>query len=396
MKTLYFDCFCGASGDMILGALIDAGLPFDELREALATFKVEGYALSAKKVDKHGTSATKFDVELDPNLKQPHRHLRHIVEIIDSGALPEIVKDASKETFRRIAECEAQVHSTTVEKVHFHEVGAVDSIIDIIGAHWALNRLGIERIDASPLHVGYGTVTAAHGVMPVPAPATALLLRGAPVYGGDVEGELVTPTGAALVTQLAKRFGPMPPMTVEAVGYGAGTKDLSDRANVLRVAIGETAGVVRGREPITIVEANIDDMGGEFFPPLVAGLIDAGARDAFIAPIIGKKGRPAQLLTVLCDPGLEDTLAKFIFESASTLGVRIRTEERICLDRAWKTVSTPWGAVRVKSGSLNGTVLNWAPEFEDCAAAAANGKVAVKAVYESALAAAIKGEFCDE
>lgn len=391
MRTLYLDCFCGASGDMVVGALIDAGADFTALDQAVKSLGVAGFTLSAEKVNKHGIMATQFRVELDNHHEYPLRRLKQVLEIIDRGALPDQVKRASAETFRRIAECEAAVHGTTPEKVHFHEVGAVDSIVDIVGAHLALHSLAIEHVVASALHLGSGTVTCAHGVMPVPAPATAALLKGVPSYSTDVEGELVTPTGAALVSQWASSFGPMPAMTVEAVGYGSGTRDLPDRANVLRALIGDVEETLPGTTPVVVVEANLDDMTPELLAPLVADFLAAGAYDAFVTPVMGKKGRPGHLVTVLCSQAdLADIVAVF-FDSSTTLGVRIREERRVCLERHWETVETQWGEVRIKVGRFKGRPRRRSPEFEDCRMLAERAGVPVLAVYEQALAAAVKG-----
>lgn len=394
MKTLYFDCFCGAAGDMIVGALIDAGADFKQLESSLATLKVDGYRLSCEKINKHGTMATKFDVHLDEQHDHPHRHLRHVVEIIESGDLPEEVKRASLETFQRVAECEAEVHGTTIEKVHFHEVGAVDSIIDIVGTHLALHQLKPDAIHSSALHVGSGTVKCAHGIMPVPAPATALLLRGVPSYSGDVDGELVTPTGAALIAQLAESFGPMPLMTIDTIGVGSGTKDIPDRPNVIRAMIGEVAAESKS-ESIVVMEANIDDMNPELFSPLMSDLLESGARDVFLTPIVGKKGRPAHLITVLTDDALVSVVADTLLKGSSTLGLRMRREDRITLDREWKSVATPWSPVKVKIGTYNGSVSSTAPEFDDCERVAKEAGVTTREVYEAAYAAAIKGEYID-
>ncbi len=394
MKTLYFDCFSGAAGDMIVGALIDAGADFSKIRDGLMSLGVEGYDVAIEKVKKKGVMATKFHVNIAEH-GHPHRHLKHIVAIIEKGDLPAGVKEASLETFRRIAVAEAEVHGSTIEKVHFHEVGAVDSIVDIVGAHLALDQLKPDRIESSALHVGSGTVKCAHGVMPVPAPATALLLRNVPAYGGTVEGELVTPTGAALIAQLATKFGPQPEMTVDTIGAGAGTKDLPDRPNVLRVLIGQAAGVAAASETIVVIEANIDDMNPELFPPLVKDLLAAGARDAFLTPILGKKGRPAHLVTVLADDAAVPRVTDALFRGSTTLGVRMRREERICLEREWKHVKTPWGDVRVKLGRRNGSLTNAAPEFDDCATVAESARVSVRQVYDAAHAAATKGEWAN-
>ncbi len=392
MKTMYFDCFSGAAGDMIVGALIDAGADFGKVRDGLMSLGVEGYDVAIEKVKKKGVMATKFHVNIAEQ-GHPHRHLKHIVAIIEKGDLPQHVREASLETFRRIAEAEATVHGSTVEKVHFHEVGAVDSIVDIVGTHLALDQIKPERIESSPLHVGSGTVKCAHGVMPVPAPATALLLKGLPTYGGTVEGELVTPTGAALIAQLAQKFGPQPAMAIDTVGAGSGTRDLPDRPNVLRVMLGEAVGISSATETVTIVEANIDDMNPELLPPLVKSLLDAGARDAFLTPILGKKGRPAYMVTAMVDDASTEKVADALFRGSSTLGMRIRREERICMDRAFKSVQTPWGAVRVKVGLRDGAVANVAPEFDECTRVAEAAHVAVRDVYDAARAAAIKGEW---
>ncbi len=387
MRTLYLDCFCGASGDMILGALIDLGAGFERIREQLQGLGVPGFSISAEREQKKGVAATQFRVHLDDSEK-PHRHLRHIVEIIENAPLSEGVKAASRATFQHIAECEAEVHGTTIEKVHFHEVGAIDSIVDVIGAHLAMEALGNPRVIASPLPLGVGSVKCDHGLMPVPAPATALLAKGVPTYGGDVEAELTTPTGAALVSQLASAFGPLPSMRVERVGYGSGTRDLPDRPNVLRAFLGE-AGEAGGHvESITVIEANIDDMQPELYPALVERLLAAGARDAFLTPIHGKKGRPGQLVTALCEEDSVNSVMEAFFENSTTLGARMRTERRHCLERVWETVETPWGAVRIKIGKLDGRVRSRKPEYEDCRLRAEEAGVSVLSVYQAALAAA--------
>ena len=393
MNLLYFDCACGASGDMIVGALLDLGADFAELEQRLKTLGVEGYGLRAEKIKKKGVMATKFYVDIDETHGQPHRHLRHIVEIIERGDLPGDVKRASLETFQRIAVAEAEVHGSTPEKIHFHEVGAVDSIVDIVGAHLALHQIAPDRIESSPLHVGSGTVKCAHGVMPVPAPATALLLRGVPSYGGTVEGELVTPTGAALIAQLAQKFGPQPAMTTDRIGVGSGTRDLPDRPNVLRVMLGQAVQESVARETITVIEANLDDMNPELYPPLIDALFAAGARDAFVTAITGKKGRPGHLVTALVDGEKSDAVAEALFANSTTLGLRMRREERITLDREWKRATTPWGAVKVKIGRRNGRLFNSAPEFDDCRRVAEAANVPVRDVYNAAAAAAVRGDW---
>lgn len=393
MNLLYFDCACGASGDMIVGALLDLGADFAELERRLKTLGVEGYGIRAEKIKKKGVMATKFHVDIDDSHGHPHRHLRHIVEIIERGDLPGDVKRASLDTFQRIAVAEAEVHGSTPEKIHFHEVGAVDSIVDIVAAHLALHQIAPDRIESSPLHVGSGTVKCAHGIMPVPAPATALLLRGIPSYGGTVDGELVTPTGAALIAQLAQRYDSQPAMATDRIGVGSGTRDLPDRPNVLRVMLGQPTQQRLGRETITVIEANVDDMNPELYPPLVDALFAAGARDAFITAITGKKGRPGHLVTALVDAEKAEAVAEALFANSTTLGLRLCIEERITLDREWKRATTPWGAVKVKIGRRNGRLLNRAPEFDDCRRVAEAANVTVRAVYEAASAAAVKGEW---
>ena len=389
MRTLYLDGVSGISGDMTVGALIDVGADFEAIQAGLDSLGVPDFAVSVEKVKKKGITATKFHVELDESKKQPHRHFRHVVEIINKGDLPDAVKVAAIETFDIVAEAEATVHGSTKEVVHFHEIGAIDSIADIVAAQHAKHLLGIEAVVSAPLHVGSGNVKCAHGVLPVPAPATALILQNVPTYGGEVSGELVTPTGAALVVQWTNNFGGAPAMTVDSIGYGSGTKDLPDRANVLRAMVGETVSPSDpDTETITVIEANVDDMTGELFPPLLAALLEAGARDAFITPIIGKRGRPAHCITALCDADAVNAVTRAVFANATTLGIRMRQEKRIVLTRSFTEVSTPWGTVRIKIGTLDGVQSTAAPEFEDCRKVAEAADVTVRKVYEAALAAA--------
>ncbi len=389
MKTLHFDCFSGVSGDMMVGALLDAGASFERLETGLKSLGVPGFHITAEKVVKKGVTATQFGVHVDSSEK-PHRHLRHILEIIEGGDLPAQVKEASAATFRRIAEAEAAVHGTTVEKVHFHEVGALDSIVDVIGAHLALYDLGVRKVTASPLALGGGQVKCGHGLMPVPAPATALLVKDIPSYGGGVDAELTTPTGAALIAQMARGFGPMPSMTPETVGYGSGTRDLPDRPNVLRALLGKTDEAGLRAEPIVVIESTLDDMSPELYPPLIGALMDCGARDAFLTPVQGKKGRPGHLVTVLCDETQVEAVTQALFANSTTLGLRMRTESRYCLERSWEWTATPWGEVRMKIGHLNGQPHLRQPEYEDCRQRAEEAGVPVRTVYAAALAAAVR------
>ena len=394
MRQCYFDCFSGISGDMTVGALIDAGAEFDVLRAGLDSLGLEGFCVSAEAVKKKGMAASQFHVHVDPDAPQPHRHLHHIEAIIQDGDLPDAVKQHAKDTFRILGAAEAAVHGTSIEKVHFHEVGAIDSIVDIVAANYALHLLGIESVACSALAVGSGTVECAHGIMPVPAPATAKLLEGKPTYGGSAEGELVTPTGAALMVHRATAFGPMPPMTVTATGYGAGTRDLPRQPNLLRVLIGAVQ-EARREERIHVVETNIDDMNPELLPVLIEALLAASARDAFITPVIGKKGRAAHQVTALCTEDALDAVIAAFFTHSTTLGLRMRQEDRIVSERTWKKAATPWGAVRVKLGLRAGTQHAAAPEFEDCRLVADQANVPVRTVYEAALAAALKGDLED-
>lgn len=396
MKDLYLDCFCGISGDMTVGALLDAGADEAYLRAVAVSLPIEGVSLKVEKVTKKGIRATSFQVMMDTHAHQPHRHLSHIIDMIQGAALDAKAKAAAVSTFELIGEAEAEVHGVPVEKVHFHEVGAVDSIMDIVLANAALASLEIGRVICSPLVTGSGTVTCDHGVMPVPAPATALLLRGIPWSAGDVPCELVTPTGAALAKQWAEAFRPMPDMRTDAVGYGAGTRDLPDRANVLRVLVGEFLEHLPALESIAVLETTIDDMNPELSALLVPIVLQAGARDVFVAPVMAKKGRIAQHVTVLADPAKAAVMARLIFQNSTTLGVRVREERRWALPRETRCVETPWGKVPVKTGQLQGETVASSPEFEACRALAETNALSVRTVYEAALAAALKGEFVDE
>lgn len=396
MKTLFLDCFCGISGDMTVGALIDAGADVAYLRSVADSLGLSGVDLKVDKVNKRGIQATWFQVLVDAGMPQPHRHLSHVVDIINKAAMDSVAKAQALAAFTHIGEAEAAVHGVPVEKVHFHEVGAVDSIMDIVLANAALQQLGIEQVFCSPLVVGSGTVTCDHGVMPVPAPATALLLRDIPWQAGDVACELVTPTGAALVKQWAKSFSPLASMTTRVVGYGAGTRDLPDRANVLRVFIGETTDGMACLEPVTILETTIDDANPEITALLIPILMQAGARDAYITPVLAKKGRLAQHLTVLTDREKVEALMHLLFTSSATLGVRIREELRRVLPREVRHVETPWGKVDVKVGILDGNINSAAPEFETCRVLADQHGIAVRTVYDHAMAAAAKGDFVHE
>ncbi len=371
MRIAYFDCFSGASGDMILGACLDAGLDLESLKRDLASLAVDGYTLTAERIRKQGFAATQFSVKLDPSAGQPHRHLKHVRDIITNSKLPAGVAERAIAVFTRLAEAEAAVHGTTVEKVHFHEVGAVDAIVDIVGACIAMCRLGIERVEASAVPTGSGTVQCQHGTMPVPAPATAELLRGVPLAASDEPSELTTPTGAAILTTLAKRFGPTPAMTLERIGVGAGTRNGTTRANILRLLIGESAESGDDEtDQVIVIEANLDDLPGEVVGYVQERLFQAGALDVFVTPVFMKKNRPGTLLTVLAPPDKRDELEAIVFAETTTFGIRSHLSHRRKLARTAETLDTEVGPIRVKVGRHRGRVVTASPEYEDCREAA--------------------------
>ncbi len=382
MRVAYFDAAAGASGDMILGSLVDAGLALDDLRVALAPLAVHGYELSAEAVTVRGIGATRVKVALAEH-QHAHRHLHHITEIIDRSTLPPAVAERAKAAFSRLAEAEALVHRTTVEKIHFHEVGAVDAIVDIVGTMVGLDLLGVEAVYCSPLPISHGWVDCEHGRLPVPAPATLELLRGVPTRPLDVAGETLTPTGAALLTTLAQGWT-LPAMTSERVGYGAGTKDYGI-PNVLRLLIGESAGQPAA---VVIIEANLDDMNPEWYDRAVSRLFEAGALDVTLSPLQMKKGRPGVLLRALGEPAARERLTDVLLRETTTLGVRWYVAQRDCLAREWVEVATDFGPVRVKIGRRAGEVLNLAPEYESCRAAADAAGAGLPAVYAAAREAA--------
>jgi uncharacterized protein (TIGR00299 family) protein len=446
MRIAYLDCFSGISGDMFLGALIDAGVPPAVLEQAVSALNL-GARLEISRVNRSGISATKVDVivkgEKDAPREQlaetpehgcsqshshPHQHaddhhhelgshqhgrgLKEIREIIRAAALSESAKNTAIAMFERLGAAEAKIHNVPAEQIHFHEVGAVDALVDIVCAAVGAERLAVDEFVCSPLNVGGGTVTCAHGTFPIPAPATVELLRGAPVYSSGLQAELVTPTGAAIVRTLVKRFESFPKMTIEKTGYGAGTRDFSGHANVLRITVGDAfAEAIAGegvrapqasarhasathlsRDSIAVLEANLDDMNPQVFGYLMDRLLEGGALDVFSTPVQMKKNRPGTLLTVLAKPEDTDRLAKIIFAETTTLGVRIREEQRQVLQRRWQSVSTRFGEVRIKIANLNGTVTSYAPEYEDCRRIAAEQRVPLKLVMQEAVQAYLKSE----
>jgi pyridinium-3,5-bisthiocarboxylic acid mononucleotide nickel chelatase len=397
---LYLDCFSGASGDMILGALLDLGLPLDALKSALGTLAVDYADVTADRVSRAGVSATKFRLApplpggSDPapasQVSSPghaHYHLKAIINKIRRSALKPESQERAVHLFERLAEAESAIHDTPMEKVHLHEVGALDSIIDIVGAVYGFDWFGIDDIVSSPLNVGGGTVQCAHGEFPVPAPATARLLAGVPVYGSGTS-ELVTPTGALLVTGYARSFGPLPAMRIEALGYGAGDRDPKGTPNVLRILRGERADASVGLDDRVVkIECEIDDMNPQLFGPLMDGLLAAGALDVFYTSVQMKKSRPGTLITVIAPTDRRHALTALLFTESTTIGVRYEEMSRTCLDRATETVTTPYGEVRFKIARRNGQELNASPEFDDCARLAAEHGVPVKAVQAAAVKA---------
>ena len=456
MRIAYLECFSGISGDMFLGALVDAGVPARLLEETLAALGV-GAKLEISRVVRSGISATKVDVWVDGEkdmpreeywAKQdvaralspakadhdhahshghehshahdhssgyshhehteqsrakspaphkhthPHRGLTEIRQIISAAAISESAKTTAIRTFEALGAAEAKIHSVPVESIHFHEVGAADAIVDIVCAAVGAEALGVDEIVCSRLNVGGGTVKCAHGTFPVPAPATVELLKGVPVYSSGIEAELVTPTGAAIAKTLATRFGAFPEMKIEKSAYGAGSRDFPGHPNVLRLVIGEALPLLASKtksETVSVLEANIDDLNPQVFGYVMDRLLEEGALDVFGMPVLMKKNRPGTLLTVLCKPEEADKLAQLIFSETTTLGVRRREESRQTLARRWESVRIEWGEVRIKIASMNGTVTNYAPEYEDCRRIAAEHHVPLKTVMQEAARAYIDG-----
>jgi uncharacterized protein (TIGR00299 family) protein len=385
VKTAFLDAFSGLSGDMIVGAMLDAGADFGELQAALASLPLDGYRLSVRRKTVSGISALKFDVEAAA--PQPERHLDDIGKIIErAAALERGVKDRALAIFAALAEAEARVHRTSPAEVHFHEVGAVDSIIDVVGAAWGFERLGLNEAFVSALPMGNGFVRSRHGVIPVPAPATTELLAGFPVRMGDGESEMVTPTGAAIVRALARPAPPAMSLRIERVGYGAGTKDFADRPNVLRLMVGERESVYQSDELVE-VQANIDDLNPQIYDHVVERLFEAGARDVTLTPTIMKKGRPAVTVAVLAEPAARGRIAAVLFAETSTIGLRYHPVARLKLAREVIEVDTRWGRVRAKV-SRGGEAVTVAPEYDDCKRVAREHRVALRVVLEEAQAAA--------
>jgi len=444
MRIAYLDCFSGMSGDMFLGALIDAGVPAKLFEDTVAALNIgarlgdftgesqrhrrdqggcicawekelprEVFAEQQSRAHKHEHHSHEHSHKHSPehvDLREhnyvqsghegtragapaPHEHgrgLRQILEIIRKADISDVAKRNAIAIFEALGATEAKIHNDDIEKVHFHEVGAVDAMVDIICSAVGAEALGVDEIVCSPLNVGGGTVKCAHGVLPVPVPATVELLQGAPVYSSGIQVELVTPTGAAIVKTLVKRFAPFPAMTIEKSGYGAGSRDFAGHANVVRLTIGEWQATIAqntSQETISVLEANLDDLNPQVFGYVVERLLEAGALDTFAVPVQMKKNRPGMLLTVLSKPEDAPKLSQIIFTETSTLGVRRREEQRQTLARKWVNVVTRWGDVRLKIASMNGTITNYAPEYEDCKKIAAANRVPLKSVMNEAMEA---------
>lgn len=379
MKLAYFDCFSGASGDMILAALLDSGLNLDTWKTELAKLPVKRYDLHVSKTLKKTISATQIHVEI-PH-EHTHRPLSTILSMIESSHLSDFVKNVSTRIFTRLGEAEARIHQCSIDEIEFHEVGAIDAIIDIVGACIGIELLGIQEIWVSPLHLGKGFVDCAHGRLPVPPPAVVELLKGIPVYSSEVEGELVTPTGAAILSTLAKGFGPLPSMRINHIGYGAGYRDLPI-PNVLRVFIGEKA-LSSEEEKIQLIETNIDDMNPQFYDYVIERLFQAGAKDVFLTPVIMKKSRPGIVMTVMAEEEKIEPLVEILLEETTTLGVRISEfKKRTVLKRETVSVPTPWGEAHVKIRWMSPHVRIISPEYDYCKQIAKTHGIPIQKVFD--------------
>lgn len=397
-RHLHFDCFNGISGDMTLGALVDLGLDLGDLQRRLAALPVGPFRLTAEKIKRQGIVGTKVRVEVSEDA-HPHAHLRHVVEKVRAAGLPDRVTERAIRAFTLIAEAEAHVHGSTVEKIHFHEVGANDAVIDIAGAMLGVELLGIDSFSASPVAVGNGFVQCAHGTMPVPAPATIEILKGFPTRSTDIEGELATPTGAAILRTLAGDRAASPSgFSVDRIGYGAGTREIPGHPNYLRLQLGAvpadlSSGESRdvalplSRSAVTILETEIDDMSPELAGHLMERLLAEGARDAHFLPVQMKKNRPGLHLCVLCDPTRADRLAALILRETSTFGLRMHSADRYCLRREAASVSTPAGEIQVKIGYWGDEILKVSPEYESCRALAESTGQPLRRIYDEAVAA---------
>ena len=388
LRAAYFDCYSGISGDMILGALVDLGVDPGKIRKALKTLDLKGYKLKTSRVQRGLIAGTKVQVSLTKSSHHPARKYSDIKKLIADSDLSSTAKKNSLEIFKRIAQVEAAIHDTAMEKIHFHEIGAVDSIVDIVGGVVAIESLKLDKIYASPLNVGEGFVQCAHGCLPVPAPATLKLLQGIPVFSNGIKKELTTPTGAAMIGFYADKFGSLPAMKIVGDGYGAGDHIIAEMPNMLRVVLGEIS--AESDEELVLIETNIDDMNPEFYEGTMESLFKAGALDVYLTPIIMKKSRPANKISVLSSETDRQAMTEILLHETSSFGVRYFRIGRTVLEREMKTVNISWGSVRIKIGKFNGKVIQISPEYEDCKKIAYKEKVPVKQVYEEAHSQAIK------
>ena len=390
LRVAYFDCYSGISGDMILGALFDLGVDPGIIRKALKTLDLKGYKLKTSQVKRGLIAGTKVQVSLTKSRHSHHpaRKYSDIKKLIADSDLSATAKKSSQEIFKRIAQVEAAIHNTTMEKIHFHEIGAVDSIVDIVGGVVAIESLKLDKIYSSPLNVGEGFVQCAHGSLPVPAPATLKLLQGVPVFSSGEKKELTTPTGAAMIGFYADKFGSLPAMKIVGDGYGAGDHIIAEMPNMLRVVLGEIS--AESDEELVLIETNIDDMNPEFYEGTMESLFKAGALDVYLTPIIMKKSRPANKISVLSSETDRQAMTEILLHETSSFGVRYFRIGRTVLEREMKTVNISWGSVRIKIGKFNGKVIQISPEYEDCKKIAYKEKVPVKQVYEEAHSQAIK------
>lgn len=380
MRTLYFDSFAGASGDMILGAMVDAGVDQNALVQQLSLLNVAGFELRFEKVKRAGLSATHAVVTTQP--EHAHRHLSDILKIINNSSLNAAIKERASKIFTRLAQAEARVHNEPLEDIHFHEVGALDAIVDVVGAAICFDLLGIDEFICSPLHVGSGEVEMAHGRFPVPPPAVAELLKGVPFYSTDIKGELLTPTGAAIITTISKQYGPVPNIETAQIGYGAGTREYESFPNVLRVFVGTTESELAS-ERLLMIETNIDDVSPQIVGHVMDRAFELGALDCYFTAVQMKKNRPGVLLSVLCDVGTKDSIMQLLFRETTTLGIRSYQVDRRALARSIVRVETPYGLIDVKVAQLNGQVVNEMPEFDQCRSASMRAGVPVKVVEDA-------------
>lgn len=379
MKILYYDCFSGISGDMNLGAMIDLGVDESYLRTELKKLNVGGWELDVTSDQRHGIKGTCVTIRQTKN-EHSHRHLSHVNKIIDDSGLDQVTKDLARQIFMKVAIAEAKVHNIPVEKVHFHEVGAIDSIIDIVGAAICYTVLNVEKVFTSPVELGGGKVRCEHGLLPVPAPATAEIVKDIPVKVGGVDFEATTPTGAAIISTLASTYTSLPPVKFNKTGYGVGHKDHPDVPNLLRVMLGETEEMDLPGHEAMLLECNIDDMNPEFYEYISEKLFDTGASDVYLTSVIMKKGRPGTVLGVICEKGFTDRIKEVLFSESTTLGIRIFPFRKETLVREFETVSTEYGEITVKRSYYRGKEVSCKPEFEDCKRIASEQNLPVKEI----------------